>query len=63
MARNSNSTAVRSVNFTVGAALLIMLFPIPGKILEKPAGVRTAVEMISKRPALRTLWLAASGAP
>ncbi|MGL4395024.1 MAG: hypothetical protein ACRCS9_00650 [Hyphomicrobium sp.] len=47
------SQALKPVNFTVGAALLIMLFPIGGKLPEKPAGVRTAIEMISKKPALR----------
>ncbi len=53
MARNSNSSAVR----------LFMLFPVVGKVSEKPAGVRTAVEMISKKPALRTFWVMTSGAP
>lgn len=63
MARNSNSSAVRSVNFTVGVALLLMLFPVVGKASEKPAGVRTAVEMISKKPVLRTFWIMTSDAP
>ncbi|MCB1485605.1 MAG: hypothetical protein KDJ17_12010 [Hyphomicrobiaceae bacterium] len=63
MARNSNSTAVRSVNFVVGFALLVMLFPVANKPVEKPAGVRTAVEMVSKKLTLRTVPVLAFDAP
>lgn len=41
------------MNFIVGIALLVMLTPIGGKLPEKPAGVRTAIEMVSKKPSLR----------
>lgn len=53
MARRTNSFRVKTVNFTVGCALLVMLFPIGGKLPEKPAGVRTAIEMIANKPSLR----------
>lgn len=55
MARTANRTAIQTVNFTVGCALLVMLFPIGGKLPEKPAGVRTAIETIAKKPALRAI--------
>lgn len=53
MTRTNISTALKTVNFTVGCALLVMLFPLGGKLPQKPAGVRTAIEMISKKPSLR----------
>ena len=54
---------LRTVNFTVGLALLVMLFPVAGKPLEKPAGVRTAIELITKKQsAFRTLPDAAAQA-
>lgn len=43
----------KTVNFTVGLALLVMLFPIGGTCTGKPAGVRTAIEMIANKPSLR----------
>lgn len=46
--------AIKTVNFTVGLALLVMLFPLPGKPAGKPAGVRTAVEMVSKKTTLNS---------
>ncbi len=55
MARSANTTAQKAMNFTVGFALLVMLFPIGGKLPEKPAGVRTAIETIAKKPALRVI--------
>ncbi len=63
MTHRTTSSALKTVNFTVGLALLVMLYPIGGKLPEKPAGVRTAVEMISKKPALRTFWVMTSDAP
>ena len=47
------SPALKTMNYIVGMALLVMLTPISGKLPEKPAGVRTAIEMVSKKPALR----------
>jgi hypothetical protein len=47
----TTSSALKTVNFTVGLALLVMLYPIGGKLPEKPAGVRTAIEMVSKKQA------------
>lgn len=55
MARSTNTTAQKVMNFTVGCALLVMLFPIGGKLPEKPAGVRTAIETIAKKPSLRII--------
>lgn len=52
MARSANTTAQKAMNFTVGIALLVMLFPIGGKLPEKPAGVRTAIETIAKKTSL-----------
>ncbi len=49
MARITSSPAQKAVNFTVGLALLVMLYPIGGKLPEKPAGVRTAIELVSKK--------------
>ncbi len=50
------STTLKTVNFTVGVALLVMLFPLHGKLPEKPAGVRTALELITKKQsAFRTV--------
>jgi hypothetical protein len=45
------SSALKTVNFIAGLALLVMLFPIGGKLPEKPAGVRTALELIAKKQA------------
>jgi hypothetical protein len=56
----ANSQTLRTVNFIVGLALLVMLFPKHGNLPEKPAGVRTAVELVSKRTALRTVVLGAA---
>lgn len=48
------SQTLKTMNFIVGLALLVMLFPIGGKLPQKPAGVRTAIEAVSKKPSLRT---------
>ena len=53
MTQIASSPALKTMNFIVGIALLVMLFPVPGKTVEKPAGVRTAIEMISKKASLR----------
>ncbi|MFN0218127.1 MAG: hypothetical protein ACKVP4_04835 [Hyphomicrobium sp.] len=45
----------KTVNFTVGLALLVMLSPVRGEPPMKPAGVRTAIEAIAKKPSLRTV--------
>lgn len=37
------------VNFTAGLALLLMLHPIHGHMQVKPAGVRTAIELVRKK--------------
>ena len=55
MTLDRNSLTLKMTNFVVGAALLVMLFPIGGELPEKPAGVRTAIEMISKKPSLRVI--------
>ena len=49
MTHQTNNSALKTVNFTVGLALLVMVYPIGGKLPEKPAGVRTAIEMVSKK--------------
>ena len=53
MAHITTSQTTKTVNFTVGFALLVMLFPLPGKIVEKPAGVRTAIEAVAKKTTLK----------
>ena len=58
MARAANSPTQQISNFLVGVALLVMLYPIGGKLPQKPAGVRTAIETIAKKPALRLAALA-----
>ena len=47
----TSSKGLKSVNFIAGLALLVMLFPVGGKPMEKPAGVRTALELIAKKQA------------
>ena len=49
MTQAATPSMLKTVNFTVGVALLVMLFPIGGKLPDKPAGVRTAIELISKK--------------
>ncbi len=43
---------IQNMNFLVGTALLLTLFPYHGKLPEKPAGVRTAIELVAKRVSL-----------
>ncbi len=49
MTQTLASQVLPAMNFIVGFALLVMLFPVSGKAAEKPAGVRTAIELIDKR--------------
>ena len=53
----STSQALKTVNFAVGFALLVMLFPIHGVPCDKPAGVRTAIEAVSKKTTLKALTI------
>jgi hypothetical protein len=54
----SNANLARSLIHTSAAlAVLLSLFPLDGELPEKPAGVRTAFELIDKRPALQTFTL------
>lgn len=62
MKSQTTSFRTNTVNITVGLALLVMLFPHHGKLPEKPAGVRTAIEMISKKPSLRQSGMVISAA-
>ena len=55
MTLKNTSQALKTVNFTVGFALLVMLFPIHGKPCDKPAGVRTAIEAVSKKTSIRAV--------
>lgn len=55
MTQHTTSQTLKTVNFTVGFALLVMLFPFAGKVVEKPAGVRTAIETVSKKTALKAV--------
>jgi hypothetical protein len=60
--QHTTSQTLKTVNFTVGFALLVMLFPVPGKPIEKPAGVRTAIEMVSKKTTLKAIHTEAAAA-
>ena len=53
MMQQTTSSRIQTVNFIVGFALLVMLFPHGDKLPDKPAGVRTSIEMISNKPTLR----------
>ena len=58
--QSKTSPVQKTVNFIVGAAMLVMLFPMGGKLPEKPAGVRTALELVSKKQsAFQTLTYSA----
>lgn len=52
MRRIASIKAIKTVNFAVGFALLVMLSPHHGQPPEKPAGVRTAIEAASKKTSL-----------
>jgi hypothetical protein len=54
-AMNPTRTLLKTMNFTVGFALLVMLFPIGEKLPEKPAGVRNAVELAAKKFSIRPI--------
>ena len=53
MMKQINSSKIQAVNFIAGFALLVMLFPHGDKLPDKPAGVRTSIEMISNKPSLK----------
>ncbi len=53
MSQSLTSKFEKTVHLTVGFALLVMLFPVHGIPSSKPAGVRTAIELISKKTALK----------
>ncbi|PPC87577.1 MAG: hypothetical protein CTY31_07190 [Hyphomicrobium sp.] len=55
MTRTATSQMLKTVNFIVGFALVVMLFPHHGELPEKPAGVRTAIELISKKMSVRVM--------
>lgn len=48
MKGTEHNTVSKAVNFAAGIALLLMLSPHGAQLPEKPAGVRTAVELIGK---------------
>jgi len=62
MTRTTSSSVLTVMNFIAGMALLIMLFPVAGKAQGKPAGVRTALELIDKR-GFKPSQLASTAAP
>ena len=49
----TTSQTTKAVNFIAGFALLVMLFPLHGIPCDKPAGVRTAIEAVSKKTSLK----------
>lgn len=53
MTQYMTSSRIHTVNFIAGFALLVMLFPHGDKLPDKPAGVRTSIEMIANKPALK----------
>jgi hypothetical protein len=53
MTATINSSKIQAVNFIAGFALLVMLFPHGDKLPEKPAGVRTSIEMIANKVTLK----------
>ena len=53
MMKQINSSKIQTVNFIAGFALLVMLFPHGDKLPEKPAGVRTSIEMIANKVSLK----------
>ncbi len=57
MMQQTTSSRIQTVNFIVGFALLVMLFPHGDKLPDKPAGVRTSIEMIANKPSLRSAEL------
>ena len=59
MMKYMTSSRIHAVNFVTGFALLVMLFPHGAKLPDKPAGVRTSIEMIANKPSLRADIVAA----
>ncbi len=53
MMKQINSSKIQAVNFIAGFALLVMLFPHGDKLPDKPAGVRTSIEMIANKVSLK----------
>jgi len=53
MMTHLTSKTIQTVNFAVGFALLVMLSPHDGMLPEKPAGVRTSIELIANKPSLK----------
>lgn len=53
MMKQINSSKIQAANFIAGFALLVMLFPHGDKLPEKPAGVRTSIEMIANKVSLK----------
>lgn len=49
MATNKKTPCRMLVDFAVGLALLVSLCPMGDKLPEKPAGFRTAIELLDKR--------------
>lgn len=54
MTTQMTSSRIHKVNFITGFALLVMLFPHGDKLPDKPAGVRTSIEMIANKPSLKS---------
>jgi hypothetical protein len=46
---DSPRSRVKFINVIAGLAVLATLFPMGDKLPEKPAGVRTAIELIDKK--------------
>ena len=63
MTQTTTSFRIQLVNFTIGFALLVMLFPHGDKLPEKPAGVRTAIELVAKKTSIRLIQTATAAAP
>ncbi len=58
----TTSTRTQIVNFTVGFALLVMFCPHHGQVPPKPAGVRTAIELVAKKTEVRAIQTNAAAA-
>ncbi len=61
MQRMITTRTVLALNFAVGVALVVMLTPHGGKPCDKPAGVRTALELLDKRGP-KPVWFGVSQA-
>ena len=58
----TTSQAQKTVNFIAGFALLVMLFPHGDKLPDKPAGVRTAIELVTKKTSVHAMQTEAAAA-